>query len=367
VSDKLSRLEVLARLTKENSDDGRQKLLREVTDMFMEAPEALNEREVAYFGDIMGGMANQVETMVRQHLSETISSVSNAPRDLVLSLANDELEVALPLLQNSDVLQDDDLVKIAQKQSPEHLNAIAQRETIGETVTDVLVKKGDNTVLGTLADNNGAEFSRNGMETFVERAKENDDLELSLAKRKDVPADLAQDLFWRVSDAMREQILGANEALDESQVDELLMEAEKWFAEQKGRGTLDQAEKFIVRKEKMGQLDKGLLLALIRQDKIPEFIAGLGRLANINMDIVSQAVFDPESEKLAIICKAAEIDYDVFGEIIYFINLNEKTEEKDMDALVGVYQRIDTKIAQRTLRFLRTRLNLQKRARLTLS
>jgi uncharacterized protein (DUF2336 family) len=359
VADKLSRLEDLARLTRENSGDSRQKLLREVTDMFMKAPETLNQREVAYFGEIMGGMVNQVETMVRQHLSETISSVGNAPRDLVLSLANDELEVALPLLRESDVLQDDDLVKIARKQSQEHLKAIAQREKVGGRVTDVLVKKGDNTVLGTLADNSGAEFSRNGMETFLERAKDNGDLELSLAKRKDVPADLAQDLFLRVSDAMREQILSAHEALDDSQVDELLLEAEKWFAEQKGKGVLDQAEKFIVRKEKMGQLDNGLLLGLIRQDKIAEFIAGLGRLTNVNMDVVRQAVFDPSSEQLAIICKAAEIDHDVFTEIIYCINLNETTEEKDMDALVGVYQRIDAKMAQRALRFLRTRLKLQ--------
>ena len=111
----------------------------------------------------------------------------------------------------------------------------------------------------------------------------------------------------------------------------------------------------------MGQLDAGLLLSLIRQDKVPEFVAGLGRLININTDIVRQAVFDPESEKLAIICKAAEIDFDVFGEYIYCINLNEETEEKDMDALLGVYKRVDTKIAQRTLRFLRTRLTLQKK------
>ncbi|HJO74300.1 MAG TPA: hypothetical protein QGH84_03705, partial [Rhodospirillales bacterium] len=74
-----------------------------------------------------------------------------------------------------------------------------------------------------------------------------------------------------------------------------------------------------------------------------------------------QAVFDPEAEKLTIICKAADIDFDVFGEIIYCINLNEETDEKDMDALLGVYGRIDTKMAQRTLRFLRTRLNLQKK------
>ena len=361
MANKLAHLESLARLTMENSDEGRQKLLREVTDMFMESPETLNEREIAYFGEIMNGMVGQVETMVRQHLSETISSVSNAPHDLILSLANDEVEVALPVLQNSEALEDGDLVEIAEKHGQEHLNAIAQRATVGETVTDVLVKKGDDTVLGTLAGNNGAQFSRNGMETIVERAKDNDDLELSLVKRKDVPADLAQDMFWRVSDAMREKILNASEDMDESQVDEILLEAEKWFAEQKGKGPLDQAEKFIARKDKLGQLDAGLLLAQIRQDKLPEFIAGLGRLININTSIVREAVFDPESEKLAVICKAADIDFDVFGEYIYCINLNAETEEKDMEALLGVYHRIDTKMAQRTLRFLRTRINLQKK------
>ena len=361
MANKLAHLESLARLTMENSDEGRQKLLREVTDMFMESPETLNEREIAYFGEIMNGMVGQVETMVRQHLSETISSVSNAPHDLILSLANDELDVAFSVLQNSEVLQDNDLVEIVEKRSQEHLNAIAQRAMVGETITDVLVKKGDDTVLGTLAGNNGAQFSRGGMETIVDRARDNDDLELSLVKRKDVPADLAQDVFWRVSSAMREKILSQNEELDESQVDELFQEAEKWFSEQKGKTPLNQAEKYIIRKEKLGQLDAGLLLSLIRQDKVPEFVAGLGRLININTDIVRQAVFDPESEKLAIICKAAEIDFDVFGEYIYCINLNEETEEKDMDALLGVYKRVDTKIAQRTLRFLRTRLTLQKK------
>ncbi|MBC8338447.1 MAG: DUF2336 domain-containing protein [Alphaproteobacteria bacterium] len=361
MDDKLTHLESLARLTKENSEDGRQQLLREVTDMFMETPDTLNEREIAYFGEIMGSMVHQVEATVRQHLSETISFVGNAPKDLILSLANDEIEVALPVLKNSDALGDDELVEIAQKHSQEHLNAIAQRAMVGETVTDVLVEKGDTTVLGTLAGNTGAQFSRNGMETFVERAKENENLELSLSQRQDVPADLAQDIYWRVSEALREKILSANEGLDDAQVQGLLQEADKWFAEQKEKGGLTPAEKFIARKDKMKQLDTELLLTLIRQDKIPEFVAGLGRLVNIDPDVVRQAVFDPESEKLAVLCKAAEVDFDVFGEIVYCINLNEETDDKDMEALLGVYQRIDTTMAQRTLRFLRTRLKLQKK------
>jgi uncharacterized protein (DUF2336 family) len=360
VADQLAHLENLARLTKENSQDGRQKLLREVTDMFMQSPDTLNERELAYFGEIMGGMIHQVEAMVRQHLSETIAGVANAPHDLILSLANDAVEVALPVLQNSEALGDDDLIEIVEKQSQEHLNAIAQRASVGETVTDVLVVKGDDTVLGTLAENNGAQFSRGGMETIVERAKDNESLNMSLVQRGDVPADLAQDMFWRVSDAMREKILKSSDELNESQVDEILLEAEQWFIAQKGKAPLDKAEKFIVRKEKMGQLDAAMLLGLIRQDKIPEFIAGLARLVNTSTDVVRQAVFDPEAEKLTIICKAADIDFDVFGEIIYCLNLNDETEDKDMEALLGVYKRIDTTMAQRTLRFLRNRLNLQK-------
>ena len=361
MAEKLEHLESLARLTMENSEEGRQNLLREVTDMFMEQPDNLNETELAYFGEIMGTVVDQVDPAMRRNLSETISTVSNAPRDVILSLANDEAEVALPVLQNSEVLEDKDLVRIVQDKGQEHMNAIAGRASVGETVTDVLVTKGDNTVLSTLAGNNGAEFSRTGMETIVERARDNEDLELSLSTRRDVPADLSQEIFWRVSAIMREKILDANEGMDESQVDALLQEAEKWFAEQKGTSSLDEAEKFIVRKEKLKQLNPDLLLDLLRQDKIPEFVAGLGRLANINTNIVRQATFDPESEKLAIICKAAEIGFDEFGEFIYCINLNAETEEKDLESLLGVYKRIETKTAQRTLRFLRTRINLQNK------
>ena len=44
-------------LAKEPSSEGRRKLLREVTDLFLEAPDSLNIKEVAQFGDIMGQMA----------------------------------------------------------------------------------------------------------------------------------------------------------------------------------------------------------------------------------------------------------------------------------------------------------------------
>jgi len=359
--DKLTHLEDLARLTAENSAESRQELLREVTDLFMTSPQSLNEREVAYFGEIMGGIVGQVETMVRQHLSETIATVENAPRDLIVSLASDEINVALPILTDNQVLQDEDLVKIVENQSQDHLQAISQRATVSETVTDALVVKGNDRVLGTLANNDGARFSRNGMETIIERARDNDDLNQSLVARSDVPGDLAQDMFWRVSWAMREQILSTDKNIDGEKVDALIDETEEWFTEQKVKRSLDPAENFIVRKEKLGQLDNGLLLKLVREEKMPEFVAGLSRLSNIDLEITRQAVFDTSAEKLAIICKAIDVNYDVFGEIVYCVNMVEEREGPDMTDLLGVYQRITPQVAQKAMRFLKTRKNLLKK------
>ena len=359
MSNQLTHLNNLARLTRENSDEGRRELLREVTDLFMQSPESLSETEIKYFGDIMGGIVGQVETMVRGHLSERISSVRNAPHDLIVSLANDEIEVAMPVLTNSEILKDEDLVDIVEKKGQEYLQAISKRTTVTETVTDALVKKGDDMVLGNLAENIGARFSSAGMETIVSRAKDNDALNQKLLARHDMPDDLSQEMFWRVSWAMREQILEADETLSKYAIDTLMEEAEAWFEEQKGKRPLDPAENFVTRKEKLGQLDASLLLELIRQEKLPEFVAGLGRLAKIDTETARQAVFDPTAEKFAIICKALDINYDVFGEFIYMTNFDDARSPEDTENLLGLYKEIEPITAQKALRFLRARRSMQ--------
>jgi len=361
MNEKVSHLEGLARLVREDSDEGRQQLLHEVTDLFMQAPESLSEREVSYFGEIMGRIVVDVETMVRQHLSETIAAVPNAPHDLIVSLANDQIEVALPVLVSSEVLKDDDLIKVVNGDSQEHMRAISMRARVSEKVTDVLVEKGNDTVLETLAGNNGAEFSQDGMATIVDRAKDNENLNKTLVGRQDMPDDLTHEMFWRVSWAMREQILGDNANFDAAAAHALMKETDQWFSAQLESRKLDPAEKFIIRKEKMNQLDAGLLISLVRQEKIPEFVAGLSRMAKVDPNIARQSVFDPQGEKLSIICKALDMDYDVFGEILYLTNFEGTRDEHDTEALLGAYQRITPQVAQKALRFLRTRKTMQQR------
>ena len=190
MSDRIVRLGNLVLLAKEPTSEGRRKLLREVTDLFLEAPETLKNNEVAQFGGIMGQIAYDMEMSVRQHLAEMLAGVDAAPHGLVTKLANDEIEVARPILQESGVLRDENLLEIVKIRSQEHLLAVSVCENVSERVADGLVARGNDAVLESLAGNKGAQLSRAAMETMMSRAEANEALQEPLVMRSDVPPDL---------------------------------------------------------------------------------------------------------------------------------------------------------------------------------
>ncbi|MCH7831814.1 MAG: DUF2336 domain-containing protein, partial [Proteobacteria bacterium] len=232
----LEQLENLARLAKETTSEGRQELLREVTDMFLESPpDALNNTEVEYFGAVMGHLVIEMELKVRQHLAETMSDIDAAPYELIKNFGNDEIEVARPVLMKSGVLQDTDLIDIIKQCNQEHLMAVSTREKVSEQVADVLVEKGNDRVLGSLAGNAGAELSRNAMENMVARSEGGDRaLNEALVMRDNMPADLMQKMYNHVSSALREYILSQGVDIDESQIDDMLDETREWLTKEGG-------------------------------------------------------------------------------------------------------------------------------------
>lgn len=356
ISDKIERLENLVHLAKEPTSEGRRKLLREVTDLFLESPESLKKTEIAQFGDIMGQIAHDLEMSVRQHLAEQLAAVDAAPLGLVTKLANDEIEVARPILQESGVLRDEDLLEIVKIRSQEYLMAVSVRETVSERVSDGLVARGSDAVLESLAGNKGAQFSRAAMETMMSRAEDNEALQEPLVMRADVPPDLMKKIYNHVSSALRDHIL--NSGLDVSQVDGLMAETLDWFEAGEKEYIPSPAEKFIIRKEKLNQLNKELLLLLAQQGKIPEFIAGVARLGKLDVATASRAILDQGGEKLAVVCKAIDFDAAAFSNLLILTDPDDKRPREEREALIGVYGRITMEAAQRAMRFLRTRQSM---------
>lgn len=360
MSRNLDHLENLARMARESSSEGRLELLREVTDLFLEDPESLNDTEVGSFGGVMNILAAEVEMKARKRLAEQLAAVEAAPPEVIFKLANDDIDVAHPVLISSAVLQDEQLLDIIRKHGQEHMLAITKRDTVSETVSDAIVEKGNDEVLESLAGNDGAQLSEQAMQTMVERSESNQSLNEVMRARQDVPSDLVDQLVAHVSTALKSQLMASGHGMDEAQVDAIIAETKSWLTEENESPGQSAADRFIARKRKLGQLNNDLLLDLLRKRKLPELICGMAELAMVDKGVVRQCLGDAKGEKLVVVCRALDMTDVMFDELASTLGICDADEEQRQH-LRGLYKRIAPDSAQRSLRFLKTRLSTRKK------
>ena len=134
--------------------------------------DALSPSEMAMACEILGRLYPKIELEVRRRLAESLAGRDDVPHDLVTLLANDQIEIARPVVMFSPVLNDDDLGQIASTQSSAHRLAICERPEISVRVSDLLLTFDDDNICLALIKNPGAAFSEKGAERILERAKE---------------------------------------------------------------------------------------------------------------------------------------------------------------------------------------------------
>ncbi|HLO75939.1 MAG TPA: hypothetical protein VK196_05730, partial [Magnetospirillum sp.] len=109
------REEDVARLLANPSADTRV----EIAGKIAEQHSALSKSQRKLAEDIFRLMVKDAEVRVRQALSRQLKENPLVPHDVAISLARDVDAVALPMLQFSEVLTDEDLIEIVKSQSAE--------------------------------------------------------------------------------------------------------------------------------------------------------------------------------------------------------------------------------------------------------
>jgi len=353
----LTHLRDLIDLAKEPSSERRRELLRGVTDLFLEDPGAYTNLEAEHFSDIMGTIARSLETNVRADLSMRLASVAEAPRDLVTQLANDEISVAAPILENSLALSEEDLLDIIRQCSNAHRTAVAGRADVNETISDALVDHGDDEVVKALIQNESAQIGQNTIHKVVNRAAKSEQLQAPLVDRQDLPPDILHDIFWVVSTKLRTRILERSANLDPEIVDRVLAQTERRVMKDANRRTDERsrAQQFIDRKVELRELSETLLVNLIRANRVPELICGFARIAKIDEDTAERILRDPSGEGLAIACKATRLDRQTFSTLALLGAQKMKRSVKATRDLLDIYDQIPQDMAQRAMRFWRVR------------
>ena len=130
MAEPLELLKELVHLAHERTDESRCKFLRQVTDVFMLTPERYTDLQRQCFGEIIEKVAYDLEWQMRKELARRISSENYAPRKLVQRLAHDVIPVAQPVLEQSPVLTEVDLVQVSENRSQDHLLSIVGSDYI---------------------------------------------------------------------------------------------------------------------------------------------------------------------------------------------------------------------------------------------
>ncbi len=148
----------LLKLAHDKSVEGRATLASIISDLFDSKRNTLSDRERKLMFKIMHGLIHEVEVSVRKNFSRQLVSLPDVPQELLSELINDEIDVAYPLLVNSTVLRDIDLVDVVRLRTHEHQLAISLRKGIGVEVSDALAENGNEGIIKSLLENPSAQI-----------------------------------------------------------------------------------------------------------------------------------------------------------------------------------------------------------------
>ena len=278
------------------------------------------------FDDVLCHLITRMEARALIELSERLAPINNAPSNVIHTLAvDDEIAIAGPVLSLSDRLTTPDLVEIAMAKSQAHLLAISRRSSLSESLTDVLVERGDMQVVTALAENAGAKLSEKAYADLVEKSEADESLLEKLGLRLDIPLHIFRRLLQRVSEAVRARLLALASPEKRDDIAEILASISNDVVQP---DDLDcdfvAAKRRVQLMHERGELDQVALLGFVKARQYAAAVTALATLCSAPVDMIKQMLQDGRNEPLLVPCKAAGMSWptlrallqsDVFGRV----------------------------------------------------
>ena len=250
----------------------------------------------------------------RKTWSKNLSAADHAPRDLSVALANDDIEIAEPLLSSGSSLTDDDLIAVIERRSSLHQRAIARRRDLTTAVADALVGTQKVEVISALLRNRRARISEKTMESIVDASRHVASYREPIARRPDLSPRLAWRAYHWLPDGLRRQI------------------DQKFSVSRRPRATAatptvaasdSSAAKAAPRSANQTPIEPSAevtitpqrLVESLRQGNTAQFESQLRALTGLGNDRLQAILRDPGGDDLAQLCCALGIDRLVFASV----------------------------------------------------
>ena len=323
----------------------------------------LNEREKDLVGDILVTLVRQAEKDLKMAIAERLALIDEAPSQLILELAYEEIEIAKTILSKSEVLDTLDLMYIINSKDAPYWRIIAARENIPGPIVKALSDLDDMPTLINLASNNYIQISESSMEALVKKACSNDELARPLLARKELSRKLAHHLYEHVGEALKSYIqenYSYEAPILLPEVNDVLLEFADDEHEPANEGPKEEkvseflpTESMIASAYRMYErrfLTPVSMVEVLKRKQYQSFIAQMSVFSGLSSDLVLDILHQEKGHGLAIIARAHDIDRNSFIQIFLltesFRDCNRVTETYAFNRAIGYYNRLTQDIAQ---------------------
>jgi uncharacterized protein (DUF2336 family) len=326
------------------SGTSREEIYLAVASLYRIQGTGLNDRERELMREILRRLTHDVEMAIRIALAQRLSEDTTAPHDLILLLVDDSIEVARPLILNSPLLTERDVLRLIAESDPGRQEAVANRPHISVPVTEALAQSNHECVLLALVRNVTAKISSHTYETLVEKSRALTGLQDPLLRRPDLPPQLATSMCEWVSETLKNYIK-INYAMTPKTMDAALIDVVHVMLNEPAAPKdppADSAHRLIEKLSASGQLKAGFLMRVLSQGQVDLFDLAFSRLLGVELQRFRAAFYEGEARQVALACRGAGIDRSVFTTVF---NLSRQARGLTVIMTSSDFQAVDAVFA----------------------
>jgi uncharacterized protein (DUF2336 family) len=316
-----------------------------------------SEEQIWAFGEIIGRLAEEIELSSRIRLSNKLAPSGNAPPKIINKLASDDsIDVAEPVLRQSERVDMATLIASARSKGQRHLLAISKRKSVPAAVTDVLVVRGGKDVVTSVAANDGAHFSSSGFLHLVRRSEGDSILAECVGLRKDIPRHLFHQLISKASEEVKRKLQSERPEM-EGHIQSVVTDVAGKIHARFGPASKDYftAKRTVGKLHQRGELTEDKVFEFAHSLKFNETAVALSLLCALPIEVVERALIDTNRESILILAKALGVSWTTTMSLLFLGAPNYRITAGELDRMKIDFMRLNNETCLRVLGVYRSR------------
>lgn len=338
-------------LAGEKSSAKRLELLRRITDVYLTRQYESSPTGQYLFNQLVTELLDKIGAAGRANASAELSTQAEIPDFLAHRLATDQdYGVAEPMVRNYGKLSEHTLLTVARTGSQQHLRGIASRPAVTPPVSEIVVERGDQGTVRTLASNRGAQFSTSGMRKLIAKSEHDIDLQSLIVERADLTLEAAGILLPTISQELAARLRGRAAEIDQTAIS---LHFQEWM--KKRTQDIARTEAYI-EGIRAGDLTlENVAAETIKARRLLDVTTVLAALNDLDRDYAFDLLSRGTTELVLLLMRSMELPWPMVEGFLKLRRAKMTPQRIERPAELNDYESIDLATAQRVVRFMKVR------------